>query len=406
MLPPSLRPRPNEVSVLPMRLPAVIAALLLTLAPAAAKAEDPPRDGLETRTLETVVVSGVQPGPGLWRVVAPNGNTMWVLGSLLPLPKRMEWTATEVQDKVAQAERVLLPPNVEFDVNAGFFAQIGLLPAAFRARNNPDKQRLVDVVPPALYARWTVLKKQYMGRDRGVEKRRPIVAAQELLEEALDDHDLSWKNVAAAAVRKAAKKHDRELHTPEVKVTIDDPKALLRELNESSLSDLDCFEKTLERLETDIEPMKLRANAWALGEIGYLRSIDYTRGFRACTDAVLETTLAKKHGFADLQQRLREAWLTDAIDTLGKHASSFAVLPMSLVLADSGYLAELGRRGYRIEAPDAEPAVESATAATGAAAVTDAAAGATPGTATAVEAPAASGTDPALTGAAVDREDK
>jgi hypothetical protein len=355
--------------VLPARLPAVIAALLFALAPPAASAQDPPRDELETRTLETVVVSGVQPGPGLWRVVAPNGNILWVLGSLLPLPKRMAWTATEVQEKVAAAERVLLPPNVEFDVKAGFFAQIGLLPAAFRARNNPDKQRLVDVVPPELYARWTVLKKQYMGRDRGVEKRRPIVAAQELLEEALGDHDLSWKNVAAATVRKAAKKHDRELHTPAVKVTIEDPKALLRELNESSLSDLDCFEKTLERLETDIEPMKLRANAWALGEVGYLRSLDYTRGWRACTDAVLETTLAKKHGFADLERRLREAWLADAIETLDKHANSFAVLPMSLVLADSGYLAELGRRGYRIEAPD-EPAAEAAASADADAAAT------------------------------------
>lgn len=405
MLPAPLRPFPIEVSVLPARLSTVIAALLFALVPAAVQAEDPPRDGLETRTLETVVVSGVQPGPGLWRVVAPNGNTMWVLGSLLPLPKRMEWTATEVQERVAAAERVLLPPNVEFDVNAGFFAQIGLLPAALRARNNPGKQPLVEVVPPELYARWTVLKKQYMGRDRGVEKRRPIVAAQELLEEALDDHDLSWKNVAAATVRKAAKKHDRELHTPAVKVTIEDPKALLRELNESSLSDIDCFEKTLTRLETDIEPMKLRANAWALGEVGYLRSLDYTRSWRACTDAVLETTLAKKHGFADLEQRLREAWLADAEDTLGKHSRSFAVLPMSLVLADSGYLAELGRRGYRIEAPDAEPAVESTTAAD-AAAGTDGAAEATHDTVTAIEAAAASGADPAVTGETVEREDK
>lgn len=381
--------------MLPSRLPAVIAALLFALAPAAAKAEDPPRDELETRTLETVVVSGVQPGPGLWRVVAPNGNTMWVLGSLLPLPKRMEWTATEVQDTVAQAERVLLPPTVDFDVNAGFFARIGLLPAALRARNNPDKQRLEEVVPPELYARWTVLKKQYMGRDRGVEKRRPIIAAQELLEEALDDHDLSWKNVAAGTVRKAAKKHDRELHTPQVKVTIDDPKSLLREFNESSLSDLDCFEKTLERLETDIEPMKLRANAWAMGEVGYLRSIDYTRGFRACTDAVLETTLAEKYGFADLEQRLREAWLADAEETLGKHARSFAVLPMSLVLADSGYIAELGRRGYRIEAPDAEPAATAEGAAEAAA-----------DTAPAAEASADAGTDAALSDAAVESGDK
>src|SRR5690606_37904836 len=131
--------------------------------------------------------TGEQPGPGLWRIESAEGHRMWVLASLVPLPKRMEWTATEVERRVAEADRVLLSPGGEFDVQAGFFARLGLIPAAMRARNNPGKQPLNEVVPEPQYARWTVQKPKYMGRNRGIEKRRPLVAAQTLFSEALDD---------------------------------------------------------------------------------------------------------------------------------------------------------------------------------------------------------------------------
>lgn len=35
--------------------------------------------------LDEVLVTGEQPGPGLWRVSA-NGNELWILGTLDPLP--------------------------------------------------------------------------------------------------------------------------------------------------------------------------------------------------------------------------------------------------------------------------------------------------------------------------------
>jgi hypothetical protein len=330
----------------------LVCLMLCSMAASAQEASD----GLPTRTLDTVVVTGEQPGPGLWRIEAPDGHRMWVLASLVPLPKRMEWTAREVEQRVAESDRVLLSPGGQFDVKAGFFARLGLIPAAMRARNNPGKLPLVEMVPAPMYARWSVLKKQYMGRSRSVEKRRPLVAAQTLFSEALDDLDLSWKNVAEQRVEKAAKKADREIVKTDIDIVIEDPKALLSDFNESQLEDLDCFEKTLTRLENDIEPMKLRANAWALGAVDLLQSMEWRDANRACVDALLGTAIAERYGFADIAERLKAHWLTEARKALTEVDTSFAVLPIGLVIGDDSWLTELEREGYSIIAPGAEAA--------------------------------------------------
>src|SRR5690606_3027255 len=125
--------------------------------------------------LEAVMVTGTQPGPGLWRV-SRGDSVMWVVGTVSPLPKRMQWSADEVEARVAESGKVLLPPRVSFRTDRGMFRNMLLLPAALRARNNPEKERLQDVLPEALYERWARLKATYIGRSRSVEKRRPILA--------------------------------------------------------------------------------------------------------------------------------------------------------------------------------------------------------------------------------------
>jgi hypothetical protein len=339
--------------------------LLLAFVPLSAARAADTEEQLPTRILDTVVVTGVQPGPGLWRVESAGGHRMWVLASLVPLPKRMQWTATEVEQRVAEADRVLLSPGGAFSVKAGFFAQLGLIPAALRARNNPGKQPLAEVVPEPLYARWTVQKQKYMGRNRGIEKRRPLVAAQTLFSEALDDEDLSWKNIAEQRVEKAAKKARREIIEPDVDIVIEDPKALLRDFNASQLEDLDCFEKTLTRLENDIEPMKLRANAWALGAVDLLQSLQWRDASRACIDAVLGTAIAERYGFADIAERLKARWLDEARKALGEVETSFAVLPIGLVIGQDSWLEELAREGYTVVAPDVQASQAQPAAAEG-----------------------------------------
>lgn len=308
----------------------------------------PSRD--EAIVLETLVVSGVVPGPGMWKVHR-DGHTLWILGTLQPVARRMEWESGAVERQMAASSMILLPPSVRFDTGMGRVRSMMLIPSLLGARKNPEGDKLIEHVSEADYARWLVLKKKYLGRDRGVEKRRPIFAAQELYEAAVEKSGLRFKGLVSPLVGKVSKKHGIPSHRPRIEITISDPKAVLRRFRETSLDDAQCFRKTLDHLESDLEKMRIRANAWARGDMLTLREITYEDQSQACTEAMLESGIAKEQGIEDLPERLEKEWLDAAEKIIAEHETSFAVLQIGRLVAADGYLAKLAARGYEVEAP-------------------------------------------------------
>ncbi|HQY50521.1 MAG TPA: TraB/GumN family protein, partial [Thermomonas sp.] len=172
-----------------MRVSGLAVALLVALSltplhaqqaqptPSASAPQSVPNDGI--RTEATVVVEGEQPGPGMW-IVRKDNHDLYILGTLSPLPAKMQWQSAQVDRVLAQAQEVIRAPYAGFKVDVGWFKGMLLLPKLLGARNNPDDKKLQEVVSPASYARWQVLKSRYIGSDSSVEKWRPIFAAQEL----------------------------------------------------------------------------------------------------------------------------------------------------------------------------------------------------------------------------------
>jgi uncharacterized protein YbaP (TraB family) len=316
----------------------------------AAEAAIVDNNGTDPQLLEAVVVSGVQPGPGLWRV-SKDDHVMWVLGTLTPLPKRMQWVSREVEQVLAESQLVLLGPGAKLKAKIGLFRGLMLLPAALGSRKNPDKQKLVDVVPPELYARWLPLKAKYIGRSRGVEKQRPLFASQKLYEKAIARNRLTTESVVDPVVKKLAKKHKVPIDRPEIEIDIGDPKQAIKDFARDGLDDLDCFAKTLDRLETDLDTMRERANAWATGDIEALRGLPFTDQNQICADAVLNASVSRERGLDDLRQRLSTAWVDAAETAIASNQTTFAVLPMSQILKSDGYIAQLQARGYEVEEP-------------------------------------------------------
>lgn len=383
-MPDALRPR-RRAHARPALLAAAL-ALTLGLAGAAAAQDAPPAENTpsaaapadaaaatgatdaaspapaEPATLEAVVVTGTHPGPGLWQVRNDAGHVLWIMGTISPLPKRIDWEPRELDLLVQRAGRVLAGPGASVDADIGFFGRLGLVPAAMRARNDPDGRPLSEVLPPDLYARWEVQKALYMGRDRGVERRRPLLAAGELMDEALDDLDLRRDNLAWERVRRQARRHDVEIVTPRVSVRIEDPREALREFAASTLEDEACMRATLARLETDTRAMRMRANAWAVGDLQTLREMPFESELRVCALALLESEALRRRGLTDLPQRAISTWLEAAEAALTEVPSTVAVIDMQVLLADDGVLPALRERGYTVLAPD-DPGADEALAA-------------------------------------------
>lgn len=324
--------------------------LLAITSPLLATGTETTSSAADTTLMEAVVVSGAQPGPGLWRV-AKDDHVLWVLGTLAPVPKRMRWEAREVEQVIAGSQAIIARPSVNLKADIGWFRGLLLLPAALGSRSNPDKAKLIDILPADLYARWLTLKKQYIGRNSTIEKRRPLIAADKLYEKAIRKAGLSLDSVVAPTVKKLGKRYKVPMVEPKIEITIADPKQAIKELAQTKLDDVECFRQTLARVETDLGAMRERANAWATGDVDALRALPFTDQAQACADAILSASVAQNRGLDDLRERLRDAWLSAAEAALAKNASTFAVLPMAEILKPDGYIATLQARGYEVEEP-------------------------------------------------------
>ncbi|KGF80996.1 hypothetical protein IA69_14550 [Massilia sp. JS1662] len=297
----------------------------------------------------TVVVEGRRPGPGVWKV-SKGDHVMWVFGLYAPLPQKMEWDASRVERLVAKSQEVLLPPGANFEV--GFFRGLTLLPSMIGMEKNPDGARLQDVLPADVYAHWQVLKGKYIGQDDDVERIRPIFAADKLLYAGLKKNGLAANNDVRGEIGKIANQNKVKLTPTILQLEIDDPRRTLKEFKKTQMADLSCFTKTLDRLDTDIEAMRVRANAWANGNIAEIARLDFAARDEACGDALLNSDLARTTpALQNLRERIRANWMKTAEKSLANNTSTFALLMMKDLVGPANYLADLQAKGYTVESP-------------------------------------------------------
>lgn len=339
-----------------MRFPlfALLASLCLAL-PAMAQSpnETVPAQSVDSEgvlELETMVVTGTQPGPGLWKV-SKGDHGLWILGTLSPLPSGISWKAEEVEALLELSDQVLGSPGLVLDADVGLFKGLMLLPSALKAGKNPDGKTLKEVLPTDVYARWAALKPRYFGRDQGIEKKRPLVVANELYTEANRKAGLGRKPVITPVIEGVLKRRKMKITPTTLKITISDPKAAIKDFTREGVNDVECFRAALDRVENDIPVMVDRANAWSVGDLDALRALPSERQAGACIAAMTSGEFAKKRGMGDVEAQVRAHWLEMAEEALQKNRITFATLPIAELLKPNGYLSYLQAKGYTVEAP-------------------------------------------------------
>jgi uncharacterized protein YbaP (TraB family) len=351
----------------------LISALSLGLAAANAQAPEVTPEQTEVldskAVLEEVLVSGEQPGPGLWKVTK-GGNTLWVLGTYGPLPEKMTWRSSEVESVITESQRVVKWVNVDTDVDIGFFAAIAAIPSAINAGDNPDGAKLKDVVTPEAYEQWLVLKSKYIGRDKDVENLRPAFAALQLRLKAVKTVGLSFETDAVIwdSVRRLAKKHKVKILEPEVTmhIKIEKPRAMIKKFRQTRIDDAACFAESLAKLEGDLDALKTQANAWATGRVDVLKKIPPTDPSKDCAqmlmDMMMKGQLAEDIGAGEMKDRwltefvrvmkdMNETWLRTVETEMQSHSSVFAIAPITNLFDEHGLLQSLRDHGYEVEEP-------------------------------------------------------
>lgn len=310
-----------------------VAATRLAQAPGASPSEP----------MEELVVEGQHEGPRMW-TVRSGEHTLWILGTISPLPKKMVWQPDAVEEVLKQTQEVV-PAWPAYGIGANPITALRVYIAWRHLQKPPDNLPLSQSLPAPLYARVEALRVRYAPHDTKIEQMRPMLAARELLLKVFDAAGLAVRNEVQQEVLRLAGRRGVRVHQD--KLRIDDPVDVLKDVGATPLAgEVACLDAVVTLLETDLSNMQARARAWALGDVDTLRQLPHADDRTACITAVSTSERVRK-----LIARAQDDWLITVTDSLARNRGTLAVQSMDRLLGEHGTLATLRARGYRVEGP-------------------------------------------------------
>ncbi|HET7809531.1 MAG TPA: TraB/GumN family protein [Steroidobacteraceae bacterium] len=290
--------------------------------------------------MQVIVVTGVQPGPGLWKVSKGN-HVMWILGEVSPYPRQTQWNS-KVFDRLLQGSQELI---IDF---SGYWTMDPSDSAAYaRAEKLPEGTTLKDTIPPQLHERVETLANLFGATD--LEELYPFAATNRLVSSAMRKLDLTGFSArfAADALGKKRRVKTTYFSAPE-------PPFKVRLQSWQDASNVVCLERLANAIKDGGNGVKRLANAWSIGDIDALRRLvppySFSRdGFRA--DECAAAMRGGEQPAREYNAKRQEAWLAAAERALWYNKRTMAVVLMSEIFAPDGYLAGLRAKGYEIEEP-------------------------------------------------------
>lgn len=285
-----------------------------------------------------MVVTGKRPGPPLWKI-SNQGNVLWVFGTLDYLPKRLRWDPASVRFILSESEEYISPPRVSsFERNP--FKAISLMRTLSRIQKLPDGKTLQDVLPEELYVRFLEVKSIYAPRDNKLLNLRPATAASQLFSAARDAVGLSFDRQVSSRLRRIARGQGASMISHEDNSL--DPKILFQGYENILMdAEITCMESTLETIETDLQAMIVRANAWADGDAELLLELDYPNRREVCVESIFDSEELRI-----IIEQTHAQWVKSVESALINNKISFANFPMREIAHPEGLLAQLRQQGY------------------------------------------------------------
>jgi uncharacterized protein YbaP (TraB family) len=330
---------PRQPSVLRRAAPGLLVLALLPVALWAQPAAGP----AAAEPIQEIVVEGQHQGPRMW-TVRKGDHTLWILGTISPLPKKMVWQPDAVREVLRHTQEVV-PAWPSYGIGANPLTALRVYIEWRRLQKPPDNLPLRQTLPAPLYQRVEALKARYDPRDAKLENMRPMLAGRQLVARVFDAAGLAQHNEVQETVLQLAREQGVRVHQDKLK--IDDPVDVLKDVGNAPLDrEVACLESVVTLLETDIAPLQARAQAWALGDVDTLRKLPHAADRTACVSAVSNSERVRT-----LIARAQDDWLIAVEDSLRRNAGTLAVQSMDRLLGPQGALQALRSRGYSVEGP-------------------------------------------------------
>ncbi len=318
-----------------MRVLRVLACMMLAAfaAPGAswAQAVDVPED--------EIVITGKQPGPKMW-VVPDEDSEVWILGVTNYLPKGVRWDTERVSAILQRANLVV----AQTEVKAGVFTVVDALLTDRDVFFLPKKQRLEQILDPALHARLVIARDKYKVDADRQERLRPAFAGLMLIGGAIKQAGLDSGKNPEDQVKKLARRRGVKIRPLQV---VKGKQAIKAAEGISDAAQIACLEASLVVADRASTLLRGYATAWARGDIATLRANPPPPELRACEDELIASV--------DLLEKTRTkgkaAYLAEVAAGLAQPGTRLLLINMQDALDDDGLIANLRARGYAVEGP-------------------------------------------------------
>lgn len=290
--------------------------------------------------MEVIVVSGMQPGPGLWKVFKGH-RVLWILGEVSPYPRKTQWNPSEFRRLLRHSQELIIDFSGYWPLDRSERAQYE------KAEKLPEGKSLKNLISPELFARAETTGKLFGSPP--LEPLHAFAATNRLVTSAMKKMELRGFSARFAA--------DDLGKQRQVKITYyaaPEPPFEARLKTWQDPANAVCLDKVINAIGDGGNGVKRLANAWSVGDVEALRQLvpaySFSRdGFRsgACAAAMRGgEQQAREYDAIRIQ-----GWVAEAERALANNKSTMAVILMSEIFAPDGYLAALRAKGYTIVEP-------------------------------------------------------
>jgi len=189
------------------------------------------------------------------------------------------------------------------------------------------------------------VRARYDRGDRDIERYQPMFAGARLFRRAMRAARLADDTNVQKTVERLARQH--HLKIKRIKLEIEDPRGLLTLVAATpQAAQITCLQTTLSHLETDVETIRQRAQAWSTGDVDALRKLPVLSEDARCWAMISNAPRIRK-----LADAAREGWVSAVREGLEQNSGTLALQSIDRLLGPDGLLQTLRDQGYAVEGP-------------------------------------------------------
>ncbi len=378
-----------------------------------AATQPPPSLPSSSKHSDEIIVNGERSGPRLWWIEKelPSGKAeIFVLMGATFIPEDMNWNDSQVVEILKETDTLLLPPDADLGAANTTRLMGTFLRTMIFSRGRIRMKKgvtLADKVGPDLAKKFdlaridiTKRKEAYEERKRQEEDARqqkeegnlleperqktkqeasiekqiaelkperfhPYMQSQQLISDGINAEGLRYFSIIERRVKKLAKKA-KVKSRPIIKydVAFSDVKLVLKSMrNFSRETNIACIENAIDYIDNRLDLNLDRANAWAQGNIDFLKSTITDNGPSKCGKAISDELGGLKtfNGSSLEEIDIASDWIREIEDVMSTPSTHLALIPVGTWLAQDGVLTRLKKKGYTIYGPGEQDTASETT---------------------------------------------